>query len=87
MQYLGIISKQQNDLGLFPRQIILHQGNPSLAPNSDAEEAEVDLFFEDLQYLLELIPKKGCPFHRRGLECKSRKSGDTKITGKIGLGV
>ena len=28
-----------------------------------------------------------CPFHHRGLECKSRKSRDTWITGKFGLGV
>ena len=27
------------------------------------------------------------PFHHRGLECKSRKSRDTWITGKFGLGV
>ena len=28
------------------------------APNTDAKEAEVDQFYEDLQYLLELTPKK-----------------------------
>ena len=28
------------------------------APTSDAEEAEVDLFYEDLQDLLEVTPKK-----------------------------
>ena len=38
---------------------------------------EVEQFYEDLQDLLELIPKKRCPFHYRGLECKSRKSRDT----------
>ena len=47
------------------------------APTSNAEEAEVEWFYEDLQDLLELTPKKRCPFHYRGLECKSRKSGDT----------
>ena len=46
-------------------------------PTSNAEEAEVEWFYEDLQDLLELTPKKRCPFHYRGLECKSRKSGDT----------
>ena len=35
---------------------------------SNAEEAEVELFYEDLQDLLELTPKKRCPFHYRGLE-------------------
>ena len=44
------------------------------APTSNAEEAEVERFYEDLQDLLELTPKKRCPFHYRGLECKSRKS-------------
>ena len=38
-----------------------------------AEEAEIEWFYEDLQDLLELTPKKRCPFHYRGLECKSRK--------------
>ena len=42
-----------------------------------AEEAEVEWFCEHLQELLELIPPKRCPFHHRGLECKSRKSRDT----------
>ena len=47
------------------------------APTSHAEEAEVEWFYEDLQDLLELTPKKRCPFHYRGLECKSRKSRNT----------
>ena len=44
------------------------------APTSNAEEAEVEQFYDDLQDFLELTPKKRCPFHYRGLECKSRKS-------------
>ena len=47
------------------------------APTSNAEEAEVEQFYEDLQELLELTPKKRCPYHYRGLECKSRKSRNT----------
>ena len=47
------------------------------APTSNTEEAEGDRFYEDLQDLLELTPKKRCPFHYRGLECKSRKSRNT----------
>ena len=43
-------------------------------PTSNAGEAEVEQFYEDLQDLLELKPPKKCPFHYRGLECKSRKS-------------
>ena len=47
------------------------------APTSKAEEAEVEWFYEDLQDLLEVTPKKSSPFHYRGLECKSRKSRNT----------
>ena len=47
------------------------------APTSNAEETEVEQFYEDLQDLLELTPNKRCPFHYRGLEFKSRKSGNT----------
>ena len=31
--------------------------------------------------------KKRCPFQHRGLECKSRKSRNTWITGRFGLGI
>ena len=37
------------------------------APTSNAEEAEVEWFYEDLQDLLEPTPKKRCLFHYRGL--------------------
>ena len=47
------------------------------ASTSNAEEAEVEWFYEDLQDLQELTPSKRCPFHYRGLECKSRKSRNT----------
>ena len=47
------------------------------APTRNSEEAEVERFYEDLQDLLELTSKKICPFHYRGLECKSRKSRNT----------
>ena len=47
------------------------------APTSNAEKAEVEWFYEDLQDLLELIPKKRCPFHLKGLKCNSRKLRDT----------
>ena len=55
------------------------------ALTSNTEEAEVEQFYEDLKDLLERTPKKRCPFHYRGLECKSRKSRNT--LGKLGLGV
>ena len=67
------------------RMISVHfQGKPfnimviqAYAPTSNAEEAEVEWFYEDRQDLLELTPQKTCPFHFRGLECKSRKSRNT----------
>ena len=43
---------------------------------SNAEEAEVEWFCEDLQDILEHA-KKRCRFHYRELECKSRPRGCT----------
>ena len=73
------------------RMISVHlQGKPfnitviqAYAPTSNAEEAEVEWFTEDLQDLLELTSKKRCLFHCRGLECKSRKSKNTWSNRKI----
>ena len=63
---------------------ICFQGKPfsitviqAYAPTSNAEEAEVEWFYKDLQGILELTPKKGYPFHHRGLEGKGRKSRHT----------
>ena len=53
------------------------------APATNAEEAEVERFYEDLQDLLELTPKTRCPFHHRGLECKSRKSRDSQSNSQV----
>jgi len=53
------------------------------APTSNAVEAEVEWFYEDLQDLLDLTPHKRCPFHYRGMECKSRKSRVTWSNRKI----
>ena len=47
------------------------------APASNAEETEVEQFYEDLQDLPKLTPQKRCPFHYRRLECKGRKSRNT----------
>ena len=50
--------KQQNDLCSFPKQTISITVIQAYAPTSNAEEAEVEQFHEDLQKLLELTPKK-----------------------------
>ena len=65
--------KWLKDLCLFPRQSICITIIQVYDPTNNAEETEVEWFCEDLQDLLELIPKKRCPFHHRGLEYKSRK--------------
>ena len=54
--------KQLNDLCSFPRQTIQYDGNPSLWPASNAEEAEVEQFYEDLQDLLEITSPKDALF-------------------------
>ena len=59
MQYLDAISKT-TEWSLFvskakPFNITVIQ---AYVPTSNAEEAEVERFFEDLQDLLELTPKK-----------------------------
>ena len=77
------------------RMISVHfQGKPFnitiiqvYALTNNAEEAEVEQFYEHLQDLLELTPKKICPFHRRELDCQSRKSRNTRSNGKFGLGI
>ena len=69
--------KSQNDLCLFPSKPFSITVIQVYAPTSNAEEAEVEWFYEDLQDLLELTPKKRRPFHYRGLECKSRKAKNT----------
>ena len=53
------------------------------ALTSNAEEAEIEWFYEDLQDLLEQMAIKRCPSHYRGLECKSRKSRATWINRQI----
>ena len=40
------------------------------APTNNAEEAEVEWLYKDLQELLEITQKR-CPFPYRGLECKA----------------
>ena len=54
-------------------------------PTSNAEEAEVEGFYEDLQDLLELTSKKRSPFNYRGPECKSRKSRNTWSNSKFSI--
>ena len=69
--------KWPNDISSFPRQTIQHYSNTSLCPNHWWQRS--------WSLLVQWRPttpsrtniKKRCPFHHRGLECKSRKSRDT----------
>ena len=57
------------------------------APNSKAEEAEVEWLYEDLQGLLELTPKNRCAFIIRDWNAKVASQETPGVTGKFGLGV
>ena len=70
------------------------QGNPFnitviqvYAPNSNAEEAEVEWFYEDLQDLLVLTPPKDVLFIIRDWNAKVGNQETPAVTGKFGLGI
>ena len=77
------------------RMISVHfQGKPFnitiiqvYAPNSNAEEAEVEWFYEDLQDILELTPKKGVLLIIGDLNAKVGLQETPGVTGKFGFGV
>ena len=57
------------------------------APTSNAEEAEVEWFYEDLQDLLELIPQKDVLFIIGDWNAKVGSQETPGVTGKFGHGV
>ena len=57
------------------------------ALTSNAEEAEVEWFYEDLQDLLELTPEKDILFIIRNWDAKVGSQETPGVTGKFGLGV
>ena len=57
------------------------------APTSNAEEDEVERFYEDLQYLLELTPKKDVLFIIGDWNAKVGSQEIPRVTGKFGVGV
>ena len=89
MQYMGAISKT-TECSLF-----VSKTNHSIsitviqvyAPTSNAEEAEVERFCEDLQDLLELIPKKRYIFIIGDWNAKVGSQEILGVTGKFDLGV
>ena len=67
-----------------PFNIIVIQ---AYAPTSNAEEAEVERFYEDLQDRLELTPKKDVLFIIGDWNAKVGSQETPGVTGKFGLGV
>ena len=57
------------------------------APTSNAEQAEVEWFYEDLQDLLELTPKKDVLFIIGDWNAKVGGQETPGITGKFGFGI
>ena len=55
------------------------------APNSNAEEAEVEWFYEDLQDLLELTPKKDVLFIIGDWNEKVGSQETPEVTGNLAL--
>ena len=73
---------------------IRFQGKPFIitiiqayGPTSNAEEAEIEWFYEDLQDLLELTPKKDFLFIIGDWNAKVGSQETPGVTGKYGLGV
>ena len=78
--------KRQNDLCSFPRQTYITVIQVC-APTSNAEEADVELFYEDLQDLLQLTAKKDVPFIIGDWNAKVGSQETPGVTGKCGLGI
>ena len=72
--------KWQNDLCLFLRQSIQYHECCNI---SNAEEAEVDWFYEDLQDLSELTPKKDALLEGWNAEVGSQET--PGVTGNLAL--
>ena len=87
MQFLGVISKttvisicfQGKPLNITVIQVYVQSSN--------AEEAEVEWFYEDLQDLLELIPPKDIFFIIGDWKAKVGSQETPEVIGKLGLGV
>ena len=88
MQYLDAIPKTSG------RFLFISKGKPfsimviqAYAPTSNTEEAEVEWFYEDLQDLLELTPKKDILFVIGDWNTSQGSQETPGVTGKLGLGV
>ena len=78
--------KRQNDL-CFQGKSFSITVIQVYASTSNAEEAEIEWFCEDLQDLLELTPKKDVLFIRGDWNAKVGSQEVPGVMGKFGLGV
>ena len=86
MQYLDTSQKWQNDLCFQgkPFNIMVIQ---AYAPTSNAEEADVEQFYQDLQDLLEWTSKKDVLFIIGDWNAKVGSQKTPGVTSKFGLGI
>ena len=89
-----IVSNAVLGCSLKNDRIICFQGKPFnitviqvYALTSNAEEAEVEWYYEDLQGILELTPKIDILFIRGDCKGKVGSQDTPGVTGKFGLGV
>ena len=78
--------KWQKDLCSFPGKPFSITVIQVYAPTSNPEEAEVEWFYEDLQDLLEVTPKKDVLFITEDWNAKVGSQETPGVTGKFGLG-
>ena len=57
------------------------------APTTISKEIEAERFYEDVQDLLELTPKKRCPLNHTGLDAKIGSQEISGVTGNFVFGV
>ena len=98
--YIHPICKILYPVSMFPKASIHYNINSKSQSSSKSKQLKRSKFhlidylnqiqvtkYKDLQDLLELTPKKICPFHYRGLECKCKSQETPEVTSKFGLGV
>ena len=79
--------KRQNNLCSFPRKTIQITVIQLYSPTGNAEEGDVEWFYENLQDILELTPKKDVIFIIEDWNAKVGSQETPGVTGKFGLGV
>ena len=79
--------KRHNDLVRFQGKPFIITVIQVYAPTSNAEEAEVEWFYENLQDLLQLTPPKDALFMTGDWNAKVGSQETSGVTGKFALGI